>query len=162
MASAVMPVTVFIHGLEGSSQGAKAAFFREKYPAMIVEDYFGDFPERMAKLETILDDKSNAVLVGSSLGGLMAAYFACGQPEKIRKLVLLAPALNFLPPDRCRDRKLDFPVIIYHGSRDDVVPPEPVRKIAAEIFTNLTWRLVEDDHSLYQTFFTLDWDGLLA
>src|SRR3990172_7438538 len=128
MASAAAPVKIFIHGLEGSSQGAKATFFREKYPEMIVEDYFGDFAERMAKLESILADKNDIVIVGSSLGGLMAAYFACGRPEKIRKLILLAPALNFLPPDRRPDGRLAFPVIIYQGSRDDVVPSEPIRQ----------------------------------
>ena len=58
MANTAIPVKVFIHGLEGSSQGAKATFFREKYPAMIVEDYFGDFPARMDSSFAILSGKS--------------------------------------------------------------------------------------------------------
>jgi len=34
---------VFIHGLESTSQGNKAQFFRKSFPQMIVEDYTGDF-----------------------------------------------------------------------------------------------------------------------
>jgi pimeloyl-ACP methyl ester carboxylesterase len=153
---------VFIHGLDSSSQGVKGAFFRERYPQMIVEDFVGSFEERMAKLEALLADKDNLTLIGSSLGGLMAAVFAGRNREKITKLILLAPALNHLPPAFYQDLHLNFPVVIYHGSQDDVVPPVPVHDLAHKIFTNLTYHLVEDDHSLHQTFFALAWDDLLS
>ena len=153
---------VFIHGLDGSSQGVKGTFFRERYPQMIVEDFAGSFEERMAKLGALLADKDNLTLIGSSLGGLMAAVFACRNGEKIAKLILLAPALNHMPPEICRDMKLDFPVVIYHGSQDDVVPPGPVHDIARQIFTNLIYHQVRDDHSLHDTFLTLPWDDLLS
>lgn len=153
---------VFIHGLDGSRQGEKGSFFRERYPGMIVEDYLGDFEERMAKLNAVLAAKDDLVLVGSSYGGLMAAVFACRNVAKIRKLILLAPALNYLPPETCGATGCDFPVILYHGSRDEVVPPGPVQKIAARLFIYLTYNLVDDDHSLHQTFFSLDWDALLS
>ena len=152
----------FIHGLDSSSRAAKGAFFRERYPRMIVEDFVGTFEERMAKLETLLADKDDLTLVGSSLGGLMAAVYSCRHREKIARLILLAPALNHLPPAMCRDLKLDFPVVIYQGNRDNVVPPGPVHDMALNIFTNLTYHLVEDDHSLHDTFFTLAWDDLLS
>ena len=153
---------VFIHGLDGSSQGVKGTFFRERYPHMIVEDFSGSFEERMAKLEALLADKDDLTLIGSSLGGLMAAVFACRHREKIAKLILLAPALNHLPPEFYRDLQVNFPVVIYHGRQDDVVPPGPVHDIARKIFTNLTYHLVQDDHSLHQIFFTLAWDDLLS
>ncbi len=162
MDSAQRRTKVFIHGLEGSSQGVKASFFRGKYPDMLIEDYVGGFEERMAKLNATLADKENLILVGSSLGGLMATVFACGRPEKIYRLILLAPALNYLPPEMCRDRRFDFPVILYHGTHDDVVPSGPVREIAARLFTDLAWHLVEDDHSLHETFLGLPWDELLS
>lgn len=156
------PTRVFIHGLESSSQGTKSAFFKETYPDMIVEDFSGAFDERMAKLNTILAGKNDMILVGSSYGGLMASVFACRTEKKIRKLILLAPALNHMPPKTPRLIKLCFPVIIYHGSHDKVVPPGPVYELARTLFTNLTWYLVDDDHSLHKTFFSLDWENLLS
>jgi len=152
---------VFIHGLESSGWGAKGAFFRARYPRMIVEDFRGSFEERMAKLDSLLAGKDDLTLVGSSYGGLMAVVFACRNEEKIAKLILLAPALNHLPPGICPDRQLHFPVVIYHGDRDVVVPPGPVHARAREIFNNIDYHLVQDDHSLHQTFFTLAWDDLL-
>ncbi|MDP2268864.1 MAG: alpha/beta fold hydrolase, partial [Deltaproteobacteria bacterium] len=145
-----------------SGQGTKGAFFQERYPRMIVADFFGSFEERMAKLEALLADKDDLILIGSSMGGLMAALFACRHEKKIAKLILLAPALNHLPPEIWRNLKLDFPVVIYHGSHDEVVPPGSVHDLALKIFNNLSYHLVEDDHSLHQTFFTLAWDDLLS
>jgi pimeloyl-ACP methyl ester carboxylesterase len=156
------PTLVFIHGLDSSSRGTKGAFFQARYPRMIVEDFEGPFEERMAKLEILLADKDGLTLIGSSLGGLMAVVFSFRHVEKIAKLILLAPALNHLPPEMCRDLKLDFPVVIYHGNHDEVVPPGPVHDIARQIFTNLTYHLVEDDHSLHEIFFSLAWDDLLS
>lgn len=156
-----MVTRVFIHGLEGSSQGDKGSFFRERYPGMIVEDYVGNFEVRMAKLNTVLADKDDLILVGSSFGGLMAAFFACHNVARTRKLILLAPALNYLPPDVCGARGPDFPVIIYHGRQDDIVLPGPVLDIAQGLFRNLTYHPVDDEHSLHRTFFSLDWDALL-
>jgi pimeloyl-ACP methyl ester carboxylesterase len=152
---------VFIHGLDSSSQGAKGAFFQARYPRMIVEDFVGPFEERMARLEALLAGTGDLTLVGSSLGGLMAAVFSCRHREKIAKLILLAPALNHLPPEIYKDLNLDFPVVIYHGDRDEVVRPGPVHDLARKIFPNLTYHLVGDDHSLHDTFFALAWDDLL-
>ena len=157
-----MTTRVFLHGLESSSQGVKGAFFKASYPGMIVEDFSGSFEERMARLREILQDKDDLILVGSSYGGLMAAVFACETAKKIRRLILLAPALNHMPPASCSGLKLDLPVIVYHGSQDEVVAAEPVHTLARNLFTDLTYHLVEDDHSLHQTFFTIDWDALLS
>lgn len=129
---------------------------------MIVEDFRGSFEERMAKLNALLKDRSDLILVGSSYGGLMAYAFACRTRKKIKKLILLAPALNHMPSEARGWIKLDFPVTIYHGSRDSVVPPGPVYEIARKTFTDLTYHLVDDDHSLHQTFFTIAWDELLS
>jgi len=129
---------------------------------MIVEDFLGDFGERMAKLNAILADRDELILVGSSYGGLMATVFALRTAKKIRKLILLAPALSHMPPEMYRQITLDFPVILYHGDQDDVVPPSPVQGIARTLFTDLTYHQVSDDHALHQTFFTIDWDNLLS
>ncbi|MBW2332719.1 MAG: hypothetical protein JRF08_04510 [Deltaproteobacteria bacterium] len=68
--------TIFIHGQESSSQGNKAVFFRELFPEMIIPDFVGDVSTRMLKLKKILVDKKGIIMIGSSLGGLMAALYA--------------------------------------------------------------------------------------
>jgi len=153
---------VFIHGLESSSRGTKGAFFREKHPDMIVEDFFGTFDQRMAKLDSLLVGKKDLILVGSSYGGLMATVFALLNKEKVKKMVLLAPALDHMPLEMRKINRLSIPVTIYHGSRDDVVPAGEVHEIARKLFTGLTWSLVDDDHPLHKTFLNLNWDDLLS
>ena len=151
----------FIHGLDSSSRGTKGSFFRERYPEMILEDYSGPLEERMAKLERDLAGKGNLILVGSSYGGLMAALFACSNETRVRRLILLAPALGHADFDVYSRRPLQIPVTLYHGCFDTVVPPEPTRLIAARLFGNLDHHIVEDDHDLHRIFPKLDWDGLL-
>ena len=50
---------VFIHGLESTSQGTKAQYFRKLFPEMMIEDYTGDFQARMQKLKSILSSLDN-------------------------------------------------------------------------------------------------------
>jgi pimeloyl-ACP methyl ester carboxylesterase len=157
-----MSVTrVFLHGLESSSGGTKGTYFSKGYPDMVVEDYFGTLEERMNKLNHILADKKDLILVGSSYGGLMAAMYTCDNEWKVKKLVLLAPALDLDEFEPYLGRKVEVPVIVYHGSRDDVVPIESVREIAETIFTNIQYNIVDDDHPLSDTFLSFDWDDLL-
>ena len=152
----------FIHGLESSSQGAKGSYFRERYPAMIIEDFAGLFPQRMEKLESLLAGKNELILVGSSYGGLMAAVYACLHEERVKKLVLLAPALHLDSYDPYLNKKLYMPIVIFHGLRDDVVPLAAVRTIAEQLFVNHSFNVVDDDHSLHAIFAALDWDALLS
>jgi predicted esterase len=157
----MLPTRVFIHGLESSSQGTKGMFFRARFPDMVMEDYSGLFHQRMEQLETFLAGRNNLILVGSSFGGLMAASYASLHEECVKKLVLLAPALHldvFIP---YANRKLLIPVDIFHGLRDDVVPLAAVRKISEQVYTNCTFTVLEDDHSLHDTFPLLEWDNLL-
>jgi predicted esterase len=152
---------VFIHGLESTAQGAKGQFFSQHFPQMIIEDYSGDFATRMGKLDDILFGKNNLILVGSSYGGLMATQYAIDHEDRVKKMILLAPALNlpeFIPPVHIQ---LALPVIIYHGTNDDVVNPYIVKTISLKYFSNLEYHLVDDDHSLHKTFPALDWTNLL-
>ena len=153
---------VFIHGLESTAQGAKGQFFSQNFPEMIIEDYTGDFNSRMNKLNRILTGKNDLVIVGSSYGGLMAVRFAMENENIVKKLILLAPALN-LPEFKSGVRKqLMIPVILYHGTDDDVIDPGLVKKIASKYFSNLEYHLVEDDHPLHKTFPILNWKKLLT
>ena len=152
---------VFIHGLESTAQGTKGKFFSHKFPQMIIENYTGDFDTRMRRLEEILKGKNNLVIVGSSYGGLMAVKFALDNKPLIKKLVLLAPALNLSEFGTTVNEKLLTPVVIYHGKQDIVVDPYIVKEVALKFFSNLEHHLVDDDHPLSNIFPRLDWEKLL-
>ncbi len=152
---------VFIHGLESTGRGAKGLYFHDRYPEMIIEDFTGPFPERMEQLNDILAGKTGLILVGSSYGGLMAAVYAALHQDRVKKIVLLAPALHLDSYEPYLNTRLHIPVVIYHGLRDDVVPLDTVRTIAGQLFENLTFNRVDDDHSLHSTFSAIDWDTLL-
>lgn len=153
---------VFIHGLESTSQGNKARYFREHFPQMIIEDYSGDFAVRMQKLNAVLSGRDSLVLVGSSYGGLMAACFARENEQRVKKLILLAPALTLEEFANAAASPLTIPVVLYHGTRDDVVDPQTVKAIAEKSFSRLEHRLVDDDHPLSRMFVMLPWSDLLA
>jgi alpha-beta hydrolase superfamily lysophospholipase len=152
---------VFIHGLESTSQGTKGQFFRQFFPQMIIEDYTGDFATRMRKLSGLLAGIADFILVGSSFGGLMATQYAIENEDRVKKMILLAPALN-LPEFRPHGHtKLHLPVIIYHGTDDNIVDPYTVKTIALKYFSNLEHNFVDDDHSLHKTFPLINWKELL-
>ena len=152
---------VFIHGLESTSHGTKGEFFRSKYPDMILEDFIGPLDRRMDKLNRLLQNKTDLILAGSSYGGLMAAIYACRNPLTVRKLILLAPALDLIEFRPYLTLRIDIPVVLYHGRLDDVVPPEAVQIIAQKVFSRLDYHVVDDDHSLHHTFSDMAWDELL-
>jgi len=161
VASLMNATRVFIHGLEGSSQGTKGVFFRERYPDMIIEDFHGTLEQRMNKLNSILAEKTSLIMVGSSYGGLMAAIFAFNNQQRVKRLILLAPALIFHEFEPYLQKRTDTPVMIYHGKGDDVIPLAPVHEIARRVFENLTFIMVDDDHILSKTFKSIGWDKLL-
>jgi len=153
---------IFIHGLEGTSQGGKASHLRRLFPEMVIPDFPGTLPERMALLYEILGEQAGWTIIGSSFGGLMGAIFTCQRPAQVCKLVLLAPAL-ILPDFAAKPpAPISVPTILYHGSRDTLIPLEPTRKLAEQVFLNLTYHVVDDDHGLYKTTQELDWPAILA
>ena len=155
------PTRMFIHGLEGSSQGTKSRYLRQLFPDILTPDFRGPLEARMAKLETLLASTSNLILIGSSLGGLMAAIYTCQHPAQMQQLILLAPALAndaFAPFHNCR---VKIPTRVYHGTEDDVVPLEPVRAVAEKVFTQLTFEEVVDDHFLSKTLTVIPWTQLI-
>lgn len=156
-----MPL-LFIHGLEGTSQGYKPTFLRTLYPDLIAPDFPGDFWQRMEKLQTVIGERADWTIIGSSMGGLMAAVFACRHPQQIARLVLLAPALAFLNLAETPLPPCDAPTTIYHGTRDTVVPLEPTRHTAETLFPNLAFHVIDATHDLNPVMGTLDWPALLG
>jgi pimeloyl-ACP methyl ester carboxylesterase len=152
---------IFIHGLEGTSQGVKASLLRGIYPEILTPDFRGDLAARMAYLNEIVAQKKDWTMIGSSFGGLMAALFTCQHPQRVRKAVLLAPALILFQEQDFPKQPVNVPVTIYHGERDTIIPLHAVRPIAEKLFVNLVFHQVDDDHGLYKTVHEIDWQKLL-
>jgi hypothetical protein len=153
---------IFLHGLEGTSQGAKATLLRGLFPGMLTPDFSGSLEERMATLKPILGNHEIWTIVGSSFGGLMAALFTCQRPVQVRKLVLLAPALILPQFASSNPTPVNVPTIIYHGRQDQIIPLDPTRRLAYQVFQNLDFHEVDDDHGLHKTVVEIDWPVLLA
>jgi hypothetical protein len=153
--------TIFLHGLEGSSQGIKATLLRQLFPGILTPDFSGSLQERMATLSTILGEQRGWTIIGSSFGGLMGAIFTCQYPRQVKKLILLAAALPW--PDFANQLPdpVSVPVEMFHGTQDQIVPLEPTRQLAEQVFLNLTFHAVNDDHGLYKTVHSLNWHELL-
>lgn len=157
-----MAIKIFLHGLESSSQGTKAVFFRKKYPDMLTPDFTGSLDERLPRLEQILAGESAIRIVGSSFGGLMGTLFAMQNESSVERLILLAPAIHMLPSLPFPLKELSIPVHVYHGTRDEVIPLEGVQTVANRFFHSLILQTVDDDHYLHRTFQTIDWDEYLG
>ncbi|HNS03939.1 MAG TPA: alpha/beta fold hydrolase, partial [Anaerolineae bacterium] len=153
---------LFIHGKDGSSQGFKVQFLRRLYPDLLAPDFPGDFWQRMARLEQVSGDSPGWTMIGSSMGGLMAAVFACQHPGQVDRLVLLAPALAFIDLAQTPLPPSDTPAVIYHGQQDEMVPLERTRQVAEQLFPNLQFHVVNATHDLNPLMDAIDWPALLG
>ena len=94
-----MPRVVYLHGFASGPASQKASFFRARIPQLEVPDLAaGDFEHLTitGQLRTIegLAAGSPVCIMGSSMGGYLAALYASVHPETLRA-VLLAPAFGF-------------------------------------------------------------------
>ncbi len=94
---------VYVHGFASSPQSRKAQQFRTALaargvPVDIPAMDRGDFEHLTISAQLdVLEDAIHGravCLIGSSMGGYLAALYAAGHPE-VEKLVLLAPAFGF-------------------------------------------------------------------
>jgi pimeloyl-ACP methyl ester carboxylesterase len=99
-----LPV-LYLHGFASGPESRKARFFSEQlrrlgFIVTVPDLAEGDF-ERLtitAQLKVVerASGHSPVILIGSSLGGYLAALYAARHPE-IDRLILLAPAFSFHP-----------------------------------------------------------------
>ncbi|MBO9999937.1 MAG: alpha/beta fold hydrolase [Cyanobacteria bacterium SID2] len=125
---------VYLHGLASSPKSAKARKLVDRFSAygidLLVPDLNqGDFTHltltrQIKQVCTLLAD-SPTVLIGSSLGGLTAAWVA-QQQAQVDRLFLLAPAFNFpehwLTPERERQWSKSGFLDVYHYGEGRVIP----------------------------------------
>jgi pimeloyl-ACP methyl ester carboxylesterase len=98
-----LPRLLYLHGFASSPRSSKARYFGEKFAAIgrsvetpdLTE---GDFEhttltQQLAFLDSLLGDQP-AILMGSSMGGYLAALFAARHPARVPAVILMAPAFG--------------------------------------------------------------------
>ncbi len=97
------PRFVYLHGFASSPKSRKAEFFAEHFrrlgiPLEVPDLAEGDFERltlsRQLRLLENITGEAPAILIGSSLGGYLAALHAARNPQ-VSKVVLMAPAFDF-------------------------------------------------------------------
>jgi len=133
---------LYLHGFASSPRSTKAQSMRARFAALglpltIPDLNQGDFTHLTLSRQIqqvsqmILSQPDSTVLIGSSLGGLTAAWVAQASPRqaRIEKLVLLAPAFQFLAQwlPRLGQKQLDTwrtvgTLPVYHYTQRQTLP----------------------------------------
>jgi pimeloyl-ACP methyl ester carboxylesterase len=100
-------VIFYLHGFASSARSSKAAFFAARLQELSMELRTPDFNEPdfstltisrmvnqvLAEIDAHPGDR--CVLIGSSLGAFVAVQVALQRPDRVGRMILLAPALDF-------------------------------------------------------------------
>jgi uncharacterized protein len=100
-------LVLYLHGFASSARSSKATFFAKQLLDAGINLQTPDFNEPDFSTLTITrmvdhvlgilaaHPNERAVLIGSSLGAFVAVQVAVARPDRVRSLILLAPALDF-------------------------------------------------------------------
>ena len=156
----------YIHGYQSDPNSTKAILLKEKLNAKAIK-YRDCEPEDLVISDCLMSIKKeikhdkNVVLIGSSLGGFLAAKTAL-EKSNVKQIILLNPAI--IPhnvditkiqgiPQRILSeiqdislfkKKIDSDIFILAGTEDDVVPTSWVLEFAK--IQEATVRFLYDDH----------------
>ena len=144
---------LFPHGKESGPWGGKISALAEvarRYGLQVASlDYQGmdDPHERVAKLLAHLGELDGpAILVGSSMGGHVAASAASAHPTVAA--FLMAPAFYMPGYEALTPKPLSCPVTIVHGCHDEIVPVDNALRFARE--GDCTLHLLDADHRMLE------------
>ena len=96
---------IYLHGFASGPTSSKARFFEAKFAALPGVDVAvpaldgGDFRNLTITSQLDVVEKEargkQVVLMGSSLGGYVAALFAASHQNQVERVILMAPAFGF-------------------------------------------------------------------
>lgn len=161
-----MCMLYYIHGYLSDPNSTKGILFNEKLNAKAIK-YRDCEPKDLVisdcleRIKSEIKDDKNAILIGSSLGGLLAARTALENPN-VKQIILLNPAI--IPPSvditkvqgipqrilsemqdfRLFEEKLDSDIFILAAKRDDLIPSDWALEFARAQGVNV--RFLDDDH----------------
>lgn len=156
----------YIHGYESSPDGTKGTLFKEKLGAIPIK-YRDCKPEDIIISECLnrifnqIKQDNKVILIGSSLGGFLAAKTALLN-KNVKQIILLNPAI--IPPwvdinkiegmplrilqevydKKLLEEKISASVNIFAGTEDEIVPTEWVLEFAKA--QEATVKFLHDDH----------------
>jgi pimeloyl-ACP methyl ester carboxylesterase len=140
------PRVQFIHGLEGSPQGAKARLLAQHFPTHTPAMDTRDLEVALVVQAEALTAFRPDVLVGSSFGAALAVELLARGLWRGPTLLLAQAAVRMLENPRLPE---GVRVWLVHGLHDTLVDPEESRRLARSGTPGLV-RLIEvdDDHPL--------------
>jgi len=155
-----MKIAYFHSEDSGSCLSQKARFLCQRFPLYVPSfgnEYKRSDPVRVALgvAERELDEVGMGdpwVIIGSSLGGLVAALLASKRPDLVLGLVLLGPAFN--RPETEEIHRIPVYTTVFHGRNDTRVPyqhSDAFMQRFPEHWHHETLNFVDDDQHLYQT-----------
>lgn len=129
---------IYLHGFASSSQSYKGKWLRDHFakvgiPLELIDFNQDDFTHltltrQIQQTQQLLAPYEPTTLIGSSLGGLTAAWVA-ETNQQVERLILLAPAFQFLaqwlpklPPEQLQAWAAGQPLSIYHYGYAKAVP----------------------------------------
>jgi predicted esterase YcpF (UPF0227 family) len=156
----------YLHGYQSSPTGEKATLLKKTLHAIPIP-YNENTPEELiisqclTRISKTITNDPQVILIGSSLGGYLAASTALTH-QNVQQLILLNPAI--IPPEidlttiegvplrilqemkdpRLFQQKIPAPITILRGTLDDVVPDEWILQFAQAQAATIT--LFNDDH----------------
>ena len=97
---------IYLHGFASSAQSGKATYLAGRYRSHGIEFHAPDLNQpdfstltvtrMLEQTRALLEAAASPVtLIGSSLGGFVAVHAAAKWPERVERLALMAPALDF-------------------------------------------------------------------
>ncbi len=142
---------LFLHGLESGPHGAKYQALKRAFGEVNAPDCIG-ISDPQHRLQIILSaisgTKESFLVVGSSMGGLMALLLQQAVPKRVAGMLLCAPALHRPAATTLKANHLP-PTLIIHGRQDTVVPISTSRAFGVPLLE------VDDDHSLKNSLPTI-------
>lgn len=131
---------IYLHGFASSPASGKASFLAAQYAAQGVAFQAPDLnlPDFSTLTVTRMLDQTGALieaaktpvtLIGSSLGGFVAVHAAARWPDRVERLVLMAPALDFSDEGlsgpggaNVTDWRRDGSLVVFHHSYGRMLP----------------------------------------
>jgi pimeloyl-ACP methyl ester carboxylesterase len=145
-----MPNILYLHGFASGPLSNKARFFANRFAQIGADVHCPDLAEgdftrltltkQLKLIDRLAQELNPAMIIGSSLGGYLAAIYGSLHPERAPRLLLLAPAFGFphgweqrLGKERMAEWEQKGSIEVYHYAAGETRP------IGYEFYEDAAW-----------------------